>query len=35
MKIVIEELGETIMALFCAGYMIAIFLEVLKGVTAF
>lgn len=35
MKIVIEELGQMLIALFCAAYMIAIFLEILNGVTAF
>lgn len=35
MKMVIEELGQTFIALFCTGYMIVIFLEILNGVTAF
>lgn len=35
MRIVIEELGETVMALFCAGHILVFFLEILNGVTAF
>ena len=35
MKIVIEELGQMMMALFCSGHMIVIFLEILGEVTAF
>lgn len=35
MRIVIEELGQTFIALFCSGHMIAVFLEILNGVTAF
>jgi len=35
MNIVIEELGQTIIAILCGGHIIGIFMEILEVVTSF